>query len=83
VVSNAARRLRELPKEKPERFERKYRKGGEWERLACFELASIMTDINMRVTMIEVARGWMRLAEQTERNSTAAYHAEYKANKAS
>lgn len=33
---------------------------------ACLELASIMADIHTRVTMIEVAGGWLRLAEQVE-----------------
>jgi hypothetical protein len=50
---------------------------------ACFHLASIMTDLNTKVAMIEVARGWLRLAEQNERNSPGAYNAEYEAKMAS
>jgi hypothetical protein len=50
---------------------------------ACFELASIMTDLNMRVTMIEVARGWQRLAEQNERTNAGTYDAERKTMRAS
>ena len=50
---------------------------------ACLKLASLMTDTHTRVTMIEVAGGWLRLAEQSERNSTAAYDAEYKTKRAS
>jgi hypothetical protein len=42
---------------------------------ACFQLANIMSDLNMKVTMIEVARGWQRLAEQNERNSAGPYDA--------
>jgi hypothetical protein len=42
-----------------------------------------MTDLNMRVTMIEVARGWQRLAEQNERNSAGAYNPECKTKRAS
>ena len=50
---------------------------------ACFQLASIMTDLNMRVTMIEVARGWQRLAEQNERNTAGAYDADCRTKRAS
>jgi hypothetical protein len=50
---------------------------------ACFHLASIMTDLNMRIGMIEVARGWLRLAEQNERTSAGAYNAEYETKKVS
>jgi hypothetical protein len=50
---------------------------------ACFRLASIMTDLNMRVTMIEVACGWQRLAEQNERSSAGAYETECKTQRAS
>jgi hypothetical protein len=49
---------------------------------ACFELAGIMSDLNTRIAMIEVARGWLRLAKQVERNS-AAHEADYKARRAS
>jgi hypothetical protein len=50
---------------------------------ACLHLASIMTDLNMRIGMIEVARGWLLLAEQNERNSAGAYNAEYEIKKVS
>jgi hypothetical protein len=50
---------------------------------ACFHLASIMTDHSTKVAMIEVARGWLRLAEQNERNSAGAYNAEHEAKMAS
>jgi hypothetical protein len=50
---------------------------------ACFHLASIMTDLNMRVGMIEVARGWLRLAEQNERNSAGTYDTGYETKRAS
>ena len=50
---------------------------------ACLELAAMMTDIHTRITMIEVAGGWLRLAEQSDRNSTAPHNAEFKTSKAS
>jgi hypothetical protein len=50
---------------------------------ACLKVANVMTNIHTRVTMIEVASGWMRLAEQSERNSRAAYDFEYKTKRAS
>ncbi len=51
---------------------------------ACLKLASVMKDAYTRATMVEVAAGWMRLAEQAERSSKAAYgDPEYKASKAS
>jgi hypothetical protein len=50
---------------------------------ACFQLANIMSDLNMKVTMIEVARGWQRLAEQNERNSAGPSDAECKTKRAS
>jgi hypothetical protein len=51
---------------------------------ACLKLASVMKDTHTKRTMIEVAAGWMRLAEQAERNSKAAYSdAQYKTSKAS
>jgi hypothetical protein len=37
----------------------------------------------MRVAMIEVARGWSRLAEQNERSGSDAYETEHKAQHAS
>jgi hypothetical protein len=43
-----------------------------------------MKDTHTKTTMIEVAAGWMRLAEYAERNSKAAYcDAQYKTSKAS
>jgi hypothetical protein len=50
---------------------------------ACLKMASLMTDLNMRVAMIEVARGWSRLAEQNERGGSDAYETEHKAQHAS
>jgi hypothetical protein len=51
---------------------------------ACLKLAGVMKDTYTKTTMIEVAAGWMRLAEQAERNSKAPYsHPEYKTSKAS
>ena len=51
---------------------------------ACLKLASVMKDTHTKRTMIEVAAGWMRLAEQAERSSKAAYgDAQYKTSKAS
>jgi hypothetical protein len=43
-----------------------------------------MKDAHTKTTMIEVAAGWLRLAEQAERNSKAAYsYPEYKTSRAS
>jgi hypothetical protein len=50
---------------------------------ACFHLAGIVTDRDTKVAMMEVARGWLRLAEQNERNSAGAYNAGYETKKAS
>ena len=51
---------------------------------ACLKLASVMKDTYNKTTMVEVAAGWMRLAEQVERNSKAAYSdTEYKTSKVS
>jgi hypothetical protein len=50
---------------------------------ACLELAGVMTDIHTRITMLEVAGGWLRLAEQSDRNSRAPHSAEFKASRAS
>jgi hypothetical protein len=51
---------------------------------ACLKLASVMKDTHTKRTMIEVAAGWMRLAEQAERSSKAAYRdAQYKTSMAS
>ena len=33
-----------------------------------------MKDTHSKTTMVEVAAGWMRLAEQAERNGKAAYN---------
>jgi hypothetical protein len=50
---------------------------------ACLKMASLMTDLNMRVAMIEVSRAWLRLAEQNERSGSDAYETEHKARDAS
>jgi len=50
---------------------------------ACFHLAGIMTDLDTKVAMMEVARGWLCLAEQNERNSAGAYNGRYETKKAS
>jgi hypothetical protein len=50
---------------------------------ACLELAGMMTDIHTRITMLEVAGGWLRLAEQSDRNRMAPRSAELKVSKAS
>ena len=51
---------------------------------ACLKLANVMKDIQSKTTMIEVAAGWMRLAEHAQRNGKAAYsYPEYKTKKAS
>jgi hypothetical protein len=51
---------------------------------ACLKLAGVMKDTYTKTTMVEVAAGWMRLAEQAERNSKAAYSdPEYRTSKAS
>jgi hypothetical protein len=50
---------------------------------ACFELAGVMTDLNMQLGMIEVARGWLRLSEQYERNRAGVYDPPVKNKQAS
>jgi hypothetical protein len=36
---------------------------------ACFKLAGNINDLNARVAMIEVARGWLRLAEERDKHA--------------
>jgi hypothetical protein len=35
---------------------------------ACFKLAGNINDLNTRIAMIEVARGWLRLAEERDKH---------------